>query len=160
MRLKLIFIAITGFLLLNINSLKAQTDTSKITPSHLLAAKELILTTRGTDARFLMMRKNTIEALSSSIPEKNRQKFETNMNAFLDKYLPLDGFLDISAKMYAELFTEAELKQLTVFYNSPIGKKVTAVLPQIVQKTMLLDHNLLVKHGDELRAIEDESVKE
>ncbi len=82
------------------------------------------------------------------------------MNAFMDKYLPLDGFLDITARMYAEIFTEAELKQLIEFYKSPIGKKIVAALPQVLQKTMLLDHDLLVKHGDELQAIVDESVKE
>ncbi len=72
MKLKLTLITLIGLLFLSITNVKAQTDTSTITPSHLSAAKELILTTRGTDARFLMMRKNTIETVSSSVPEKEQ----------------------------------------------------------------------------------------
>ncbi|HEY4325437.1 MAG TPA: DUF2059 domain-containing protein [Mucilaginibacter sp.] len=160
MKSKPTLIILIGVLFFSITNLKAQTDSLKITPSHLLAAKELILTTRGTEARFSLMRKNSIETLSKAIPEKNRQKFEDEMNTFFNKYLPFDGYLDITAKMYAGLFTEVELKQLTDFYKSPIGQKVVAVLPQVLQKAMLLDHNLLIEHSDELQGIVNESVKE
>jgi lysylphosphatidylglycerol synthetase-like protein (DUF2156 family) len=60
MKFKLSLITIIGFLFLNIPILKAQTDTAKFTPSHLLAARQLILKTGMTDARFTMMRDNTI----------------------------------------------------------------------------------------------------
>jgi hypothetical protein len=160
MKFKLPLITIIGLLFLNIPILKAQTDTAKFTPSHLLAARQLILTTGATDARFTMMRDNTIKTVSNSVPEKNREKFITEMTAFMNKYLPADGFRGISAKMYAEIFTEAELKQLIDFYNSPIGKKITSKLPELMQNLMLMDHQILVKHGDELQAIVNESVKE
>ena len=145
---------------LNVGPVKAQSDSIKISPSHLAAAKQLILTARGTNARFMSMRKSTIEALSLSIPEKNRTKFESDMTAFLNKYLPEDKFLDITAKTYAKVFTEDELNQLIIFYNSPLGKKITITLPQIVQETMLLDHNLLVEHGAEVNAIENEALQQ
>jgi hypothetical protein len=98
--------------------------------------------------------------VSNSVPEKNREKFITDMTAFMNKYLPADGFREISVKMYAEMFTEAELTQLIDFYNSPIGKKVISKLPELMQNLMLMDHQILVKHGDELQSIVNESVKE
>jgi len=82
------------------------------------------------------------------------------MTAFMNKYLPADGFRESSVKMYAEMFTEAELKQLIDFYNSPLGKKVISKIPELMQNLMLMDHQILVKHGDELQSIINDSVKE
>jgi hypothetical protein len=160
MKCKLYLIAIIGLLFLNISGLKAQTDTLKITPSHMLAARQLVSTTGMTDARFLMMRDNTIKTVSDAVPDKNRAKFVSEMIAFMNKYLPVDDFKDKFAKMYAEIFTEAELKQLIDFYNSPLGKKISSKLPELTQNAMLMDHQILVTHSGEWQAIIAESVKE
>jgi hypothetical protein len=36
------------------------------------------------------------------------------------------------ARMYAQRFTEAELKELVAFYKSPLGKKVISEEPQVI----------------------------
>ncbi len=40
------------------------------------------------------------------------------------------------ASLYAQSFTEAELKQLLAFYQSPVGKKFLMQQPRIVDSTM------------------------
>jgi hypothetical protein len=40
---------------------------------------------------------------------------------------------DIVAQAYAAKFTEAELKELLVFYNSPLGRKVNSEIAVIMQ---------------------------
>ena len=40
---------------------------------------------------------------------------------------------DIVAQAYAAKFSEAELKELLAFYNSPIGRKVNSELANIMQ---------------------------
>lgn len=159
MRFKLILIAIVGLLFLGV-VLKAQADTSKFTTSHLTAAKQLVATTGMSDVRFTLMRNNTINILSVNIPEKYRDKFVVQVRDFFNKYLPPNGFKENMARLYAEAFTENELKQLTDFYNSPLGKKVTATLPELMQKGITLDQQVIASHNAELQSVIQEIVKE
>jgi len=160
MRLKLILIAIAGLLLSNCYQLKAQSDSTKLTPSHLSAARKLISATGMTDVRFTLMRNNSIKILSANIEEKYREKFVAKLSEFLDKYLPANGFREDMAVIYAGTFTENELNQLTAFYNSPLGKKITAALPELMQKGMALDQQIINKHSAELQSMLQEAVKE
>ncbi len=43
---------------------------------------------------------------------------------------------DISIPLYNKYFTEAELKDLLTFYQSPTGKKVVEVLPELTTEAM------------------------
>jgi hypothetical protein len=159
MKFKLSLIILIATLTLNLKISKAQ-GTVTFTPSHLAAAEQLINATGMTDLRFSAMRGNTIKALSSNVPEKNREKFVKDITAFLDKYLPLSMFRDQTLKMYAGIFTEDELKQLISFYNSPLGKKITTKAPELIQNMMLMDQGVINDHRDELTSIVTESMKE
>ena len=50
----------------------------------------------------------------------------------------LPEFVGLSARLYAEHFTEAELEELIVFYQTPVGQKVIAKLPILQQQAMQL----------------------
>lgn len=160
MRFKLILITIAGLLLLNSYQLKAQSDTTNLTPSHLSAARQLISATGMTDVRFTLMRNNSVKILSANISEEYREKFAAKLSEFLDKYLPPNGFREDMARIYAETFTESEINQLTAFYNSPLGKKITAALPELMQKGMALDQQIINSHGAELQSMMQDVVKE
>jgi hypothetical protein len=43
--------------------------------------------------------------------------------------------LAYAAKLYADRFTEQELKELLAFYKSPLGKKMSNVEPQVLDQT-------------------------
>ncbi|MES2238842.1 MAG: DUF2059 domain-containing protein [Bacteroidota bacterium] len=38
--------------------------------------------------------------------------------------------------IYEKYYTESDIDQLIVFYNSPIGKKMIATMPQVMQESM------------------------
>ncbi len=44
--------------------------------------------------------------------------------------------VDQTARIYAQHFTEAEMKQLLAFYQSPIGKKALAEEPKVLDQAM------------------------
>jgi hypothetical protein len=63
------------------------------------------------------------------------------------QYQPrLSEVLDQSARIYASHFTEQELKDLLVFYQSPLGKKMLAEEPKALDESMANAG----KWGDEL----------
>jgi hypothetical protein len=44
--------------------------------------------------------------------------------------------VDATARIYAQHFTEAELKQLLAFYQSPVGKKALTEEPKVLDESM------------------------
>jgi hypothetical protein len=44
--------------------------------------------------------------------------------------------VDQTAQLYASRFTEPELKQILTYYESPLGKKMLAEEPQILDDSM------------------------
>lgn len=149
MNLKLKLIALTGIILFSFSNLKAQTTNQTITPSHLKAAEQLLISI-GIDKQFGGMMDNIIGTTSNQIPPEQRAKFVGVMKTFMNKYLTWDLLKDKMAAIYAEEFTEDELSQITVFYSSPIGQKVSSKLPALMQKGMLIGQDAVAEHKDEL----------
>jgi hypothetical protein len=44
--------------------------------------------------------------------------------------------VDATARIYATHFTEPELKQLLAFYQSPLGQKMVAEDPKVIDESM------------------------
>lgn len=59
------------------------------------------------------------------------QKAEDDAHDSVRKELSYGAFKDGFVKIYADAFSEDELKQLTNFYNSPVGQKFTDQQPNI-----------------------------
>jgi hypothetical protein len=47
-----------------------------------------------------------------------------------------DELVTLMARSYALRFTEAEMKELLVFFKSPLGKKMITDEPQIINQSM------------------------
>jgi hypothetical protein len=148
-------ITICFILFLSWTNVKAQADSIKLAQSRLAKAEQLINATGMSDNRFVQMRSVMIKSMSSTIhiPEKNQQKFTDEMTSFMNKYMPLESFKSQFVKIYAETFTEDELKQMIDFYSSPVGKKVVEKLPALTQKAMSLSQLALKDHFDEMQSI-------
>ncbi len=155
MKIKLPLITISFILFLSWTNARAQTDSLKLTPSHLAKAERLINVTGMTDYRYGQMRTEMVKSMGSTIhiPEKNQQKFTDEMTVFMNKYMPIESFKSHFVKIYAESFTEDELNQLIDFYSSPIGEKVVEKLPLLTQKTVAMSQIALKDHFDELQSI-------
>jgi hypothetical protein len=56
------------------------------------------------------------------------------------------------ARLYATTFTEQELKDMLVFYKSPLGKKILADQPRIVESSLKFAQDWANKLSDEVIA--------
>jgi uncharacterized protein len=82
------------------------------------------------------------------------------MRGFISKYMNYASLKDDLIKIYTDEFTEAELKTITEFYSTPLGKKMITKMPALLQKGSELGVKRLQEHGDELRKlIEEELMK-
>jgi uncharacterized protein len=53
------------------------------------------------------------------------------MQRFLNKYLNWESVKEDTITAYTQEFTEQELKQLTEFYKTPLGKKANEKMPRL-----------------------------
>jgi ComF family protein len=60
---------------------------------------------------------------------------EEAVAAFQSRFNDMDYLVDVHAPIYHEHLSQKELKELIAFYETPLGKKTTRVMPQIAQKT-------------------------
>jgi hypothetical protein len=54
------------------------------------------------------------------------------LQRFLNKYLNWESVKEDTIAVYTQEFTEPELKKLTEFYKTPLGKKANEKMPQLV----------------------------
>ncbi|OOQ61472.1 DUF2059 domain-containing protein [Mucilaginibacter pedocola] len=139
---------------------KAQTAaTTTITPAHLKAAEDVLLAAKA-DAMFKSSMETMLAQASKSIPEDKRTKFIEVMNAFMVKYISWDTMKDQMASLYAQNFTEKELKDLAVFYRSPLGLKLNEKQPLLLQKGAELGQQAVQGHQVELQQMMQDAFKQ
>lgn len=71
------------------------------------------------------------------------ESYQAKANAALDKAIGWDKLQPDMVKLYTSNFTESELKDLVAFYQSPLGKKVQAKMPQISQQSFQMTQDKL-----------------
>ena len=123
---------------------------SALSASHLKAA-EAVLMASNTSGNLEITYQNIIKTSSANVPEENREKYIEIMTRFMNKYMGWDALRAELTTIYAEEFTEAELKELAKFYASPLGKKVTLRLPELQRKGMELGQQKVQLHQAELK---------
>lgn len=114
--------------------------------SHETAARELYrlaggdkLAQAGADAMMGLFREN---------PEL--APYEDVIRAWTQKVFAGDDFELEIAKLYMAAFSEAELRELTTFYKTPIGQKALATLPELMKKGAELGMRRGQEHSAEL----------
>ncbi|MEY2562414.1 MAG: uncharacterized protein QOH88_607 [Verrucomicrobiota bacterium] len=85
--------------------------------------------------------------------------YEAEMKAFLKKYMSWAGLKDDMIKIYADEFTEAELGELSAFYQTPLGKKTLQKMPTLMAKGAELGQRRVQEHLPELTAAISEKEK-
>jgi hypothetical protein len=73
------------------------------------------------------------------------------MRKFFEKYMSWSSLKEDFVKLYMDEFSEEEVKQLTAFYRTPIGKKTLEKLPQLMVKGSKLGTERVQAHLDELQ---------
>lgn len=139
-------------------AVKAQTTTT-VTPAQLKAAEDVLLASKA-DLQFNAGITTMLKQASGSLPEEKRAKFIEVMNSFVAKYISWDVLKDQLAAMYAQEFTEQELKNLAAFYRSPLGIKLSEKQPALMQKGAALGQQAVQGHQAELQQMMQEAFKE
>ena len=109
------------------------------TPAALAAAKE-ILTMKNAAAMYASAVPNLVEQTKNALLQSNLnyQKDLNEVAAIVAKNLAgrEKEIGDGMAQVYANEFTEQELKDLVTFYKSPLGQKLLASEPRAIQFSM------------------------
>lgn len=140
-RLTLVFIILAfGF--------AAGAHAQQLSASHIEAVKELF--------RVMDLPKVTNQAIDLMLKaqtDANPQlkQLEDVMRSFLNKYLSWESLEPQMVQMYGEAFTEPELRELIVFYRTPLGQKTVTRMPELMQKGATLGQKAVQDHLPELQ---------
>lgn len=150
-------ILLAGIAILSFTTAKAQTGTPP-GPTAVKAAEEMLMAS-GANTQFDKSITAMVGQYSAQIPEDKRAAFVKVMTTFLNKYCSWETLKPDMCKMYAREFTEAELKQLTAFYKTPLGIKLNQKQPVLMQTAMSIGQQSVVNHQDELQQLMQEAMK-
>jgi hypothetical protein len=110
-----------------------------VSPAQLQLARQVV-EIKGIKAMFEPLIRGVVEKTKDTILQSNFvwSKDINEIAANITKeYQPrLSELVDASARYYAGHFTEAELKTILAFYQSPVGQKVLTEEPKAVDESM------------------------
>lgn len=131
---------------------------------------EVIGTRKAIEEVLAGMSGNIRSSLISNLPPGDYR--ERLADLFIQKLMPkfqIQQMMDMSVPVYAKYFTKEEIDGLTAFYQTPLGKKASTVMPQALleiqtasvkmgeklgRETMI---EVLDEHPEMKKAIEDAS---
>ncbi len=112
---------------------------AEITPEHLAAARAAISAIRATD-QFDLILPQAADALKGEMIQKDPNLEATISSAVDEEVLKLASrradLESEAARAYANIFTAEELKSISDFYSSDIGKKLIAEGPLATRKVI------------------------
>ncbi len=69
---------------------------------------------------------------------------------FFEEHLSYEALKEEYADLYVEAFSEAEIRELIAFYETPLGQKTLNVLPELMQRGTEIGARRLRENMDEL----------
>lgn len=141
-------LALAGASLLLPACLAAQPATP-IAPSHLAAARELIVAVRLGDVAAASVNATIDEQIRAN-PEL--EPFRTTMKEWAIGLFTTEEAKRAFAEVYASTFTESELRQLVAFYQTPLGQKVASSQATLSMRGAEIGRNLAEAHQADLMA--------
>ncbi len=136
----------------------AQTNKLAFSPTHLQAAESFLIST-GIDKQFGDITNTLLSAFGNQIPEDKKATFVSVMKKFMGKYYNWEVLKVELSNVYAAEFSESELKDLAVFYNTSVGKKYGQKLPALTQKGLLIGQKIVSDHQTELQQMMQDAFK-
>lgn len=123
------------------------------TPAAIAAAKELVVAKGGT-AMFEPLIPGVIESAKNTFLPTNPQLAQPLEQVAVElrkEYEPKNAeILNEVAKIYAQHFTEQELKDLVAFYKTPLGKKLLTQEPLALDQSLKAAQAWAVHFSDEV----------
>ena len=129
---------------------KAEIVPAPAEDSHTLAVEELLVAMRmnvnvNKTIDQMMSMQTRVNPDGSAVIDATRE--------FYEKYLNWDAQKGDIVKLYQETFTEDEIRQMTAFYQTPVGQKVIETMPELSSKAMKITMERMAKHMKELREV-------
>jgi hypothetical protein len=123
-------------------------------PDAVAAAKELMTVMHSAD-NFKAIMPQLAAALKPAIVQ-GRPEVEKDYDALVPVLLgamnaKLDVMMDEIARIYANRFSAAELREVAAFYRGPTGQKFVAQLPEIMKDSMAIGQQFGQQFAGELQ---------
>jgi uncharacterized protein len=110
-------------------------------PARIAAAKELFIAS-GQVTQFDTVINTMTIGLAGVFKKQHpshAQEIDNVMKAMAEKFIARKSeVIDQVAPLYAERFTAEELRDIAGFYKTPVGRKLVAEQPEIMQQSMTI----------------------
>ncbi|TWU60097.1 hypothetical protein Poly51_03710 [Rubripirellula tenax] len=117
--------------------------------SHAAAIEEFLVTMRMEETT----RRSIDQMLAMQIQQNPQMEmFADVMKAFLQKHLSFDKIKGEMITIYRDTFTEDEIRQLTAFYQTPVGRKAAERLPALAAASAQIGGKRVQANMAELQA--------
>ena len=116
--------------------------------SHRKAAENLLIVME-VDKSLPQIVEQVVETQMQQNPQLASQR--EILQRFLTKYVNWESVKEDTITAYAQEFTEPELKKLTEFYKTPVGKKASEKMPQLALIAGQIGLRQAQAHQTELR---------
>jgi hypothetical protein len=125
--------------------------------SHLKTATELL--------ELVHVDRSTADALDVVLKAQLRHQpklapYEDTLRAFMQKYMSWESLKGDYARIYAEAFSEEELRQMIAFYRTPTGQKAIKMIPELMAKGAALGQSRVQENREELQRMIQKRQKE
>ena len=132
--------------------------TTTISPRHQQAAEAMVNMIASAESYNQTIDQMLVMQLNQN---PSMKKVEPEMRAFFNKYMGWEIIRPEMATIYAREFTEPELREIIKFYQTPVGQKMAARLPQLMQAGMEVSQRRVQEHLPELqKMIQDKMAAE
>ena len=139
----LVVLLIAAVTLLNSASLRADEA------SHRQATETLL----GTMQMESLLNQSVDQMLQMQVQQNPAiAPYQQEMKAFFGKYMSWATLKDDMVKIYMAEFNEPEVKELTAFYQTPLGKKTIQRMPALMAKGAEMGQRRVQEHLPELQA--------
>lgn len=82
------------------------------------------------------------------------------MQDFFRRYMSWDALRAPMTRLYADAFTEPELREMIAFYGTETGRKAARLTPDLMAQGMALGQQIVLEHQPELeRAVAERQAK-
>ena len=126
---------------------QAQDTPAAPPPARMRAAEELLV---AMDMERTFTR--TMEAMIEQQKAQNEvfAQNEAEFRAFFRRYMGWEELRPDFVRLYAETYTEDELRQLAAFYRTPLGRRVMETIPQLSTRSTEITQRRVMEHMPEL----------
>ncbi|HEX6372812.1 MAG TPA: DUF2059 domain-containing protein [Longimicrobium sp.] len=94
--------------------------------SEMAAARELLEVSRSRENFIRGMEIGMEVGMGQLTPE-----LRTAVRQVLDEHFPYEDLEPGMARLYADIYTEAEIRAMTAFYRTPLGQRMIETLPEL-----------------------------